>query len=68
MRPVGIDAGFARAPITYGFEQYGTLRVTGYLPALDGKGILRKQSFYHGVPIKMYICPQGWAVICAIAK
>ena len=59
VRAVGLDAGYASAPIARGLEQREILGVTGYLRPSGRKGMLRKSAFDYDPALDTYRCPQG---------
>ncbi len=62
---VGLDAGYASAPIAKGLEDRGILGVTGYLRPSGPKGMLRKSAFDYDPALDAYRCPEGQIIPCA---
>lgn len=56
---VGLDAGYANAPIAKGLEDRGILGVTGYLRPSRPKGMLPKRAFEYDPALDAYRCPEG---------
>jgi len=56
---VGLDAGYASAPIAKGLEDRDVLGVTGYLRPSGPKGMLTKRAFAYDVETDAYRCPEG---------
>ena len=59
VRAVGLDAGYASAPIAKGLEDRDVLGVTGYLRPTGKKGMLRKRAFLYDAQTDAYRCPEG---------
>lgn len=59
VQAVGLDAGYASAPIAQGLEERGILGVTGYLRPSGPKGMLRKRAFAYDATLDAYRCPEG---------
>ncbi len=59
LQAVGLDAGYASAPIAKGLEDRTILGVTGYLRPSGPKGMLRKRAFQYDAESDAYRCPEG---------
>lgn len=59
VRAVGLDAGYASAPIAKGLEDRDILGVTGYLRPSKPKGMLPKRAFRYEAQLDVYRCPEG---------
>lgn len=59
IKAVGLDAGYANAPIAQGLEERDILGVTGYLRPSGRKGMLRKRQFEYDHDVDAYRCPEG---------
>ncbi len=59
VRAVGLDAGYASAPIARGLEERDILGVTGYLRPSRPKGMLPKRAFAYDAGVDAYRCPEG---------
>jgi transposase len=59
VKAVGLDAGYASAPIAKGLEDRGILGVTGYLRPSSPKGMLRKRAFAYDPDLDACRCPEG---------
>jgi len=59
VKAVGLDAGYASAPIAKGLEARDILGVTGYLRASGPKGMLPKRAFTYDAAVDGYRCPEG---------
>jgi len=62
VKAVGLDAGYANAPIAKGLEDRDILGVTGYLRPSGPKGMLRKRSFQYDAELDAYRCPEGQVI------
>lgn len=62
VQAVGLDAGYASAPIAKGLEERGILGVTGYLRPSGPKGMLRKRAFAYDADLDAYRCPEGQVI------
>lgn len=62
IKAVGLDAGYASAPIVQGLEERDVLGVTGYLRPSGRKGMLRKREFTYDPGANIYRCPEGQAL------
>lgn len=58
-KAVGLDAGYASAPIAQGLEERDVLGVTGYLRPSGRKGMIRKREFTFDPDANVYRCPEG---------
>ena len=57
---VGLDAGYASAPIAQGLEERQILGVTGYRnPTPPKPGMMRKSKFAYEAEADIYRCPEG---------
>ncbi|MCK0143943.1 IS1182 family transposase [Aliiroseovarius sp. F20344] len=59
VKAVGLDAGYANAPIAQGLEERGILGVTAYLRPAGPKNTLRKRQFEYDPKADVYRCPNG---------
>ncbi|WP_442970374.1 IS1182 family transposase [Roseovarius sp. E0-M6] len=59
VQAVGLDAGYASAPIAKGLEDRDILGVTGYLRPSNPKGRLAKRAFAFDASVDAYRCPEG---------
>lgn len=60
VKAVGLDAGYADAPIAKGLEDRDILGVTGYRrPAPPKPGMMAKKAFAYDVKVDGYRCPEG---------
>lgn len=59
VKAVGLDAGYASAPIARGLEDRGILGVTGYLRPSGPKGMMRKTQFEYDRTLDIHRCPNG---------
>lgn len=59
VKAVGLDAGYASAPIAHGLEQRDILGVTGYLRPSGRKGMMRKREYHYDAESNTYRCPEG---------
>tara|TARA_R110002094_G_C4904393_1_gene210505 strand:+ start:55 stop:1419 length:1365 start_codon:yes stop_codon:yes gene_type:complete len=59
VQAVGLDAGYASAPIAKGLEDRDILGVTGYLRPSGPKGMLSKRAFQYDAGADAYRCPEG---------
>lgn len=59
VRAVGLDTGYASAPIAKGLEERDVLGVTGYLRPSGPKGMLHKRAFQYDAEADVYRCPEG---------
>ena len=59
VKAVGLDAGYANAPIAKGLEDRDILGVTGYLRPSGRKGMLRKRQYEYDHGADTYLCPEG---------
>ncbi len=59
VKAVGLDAGYANAPIAKGLRDRDILGVTGYLRPSTPKGMLRKSAFDYDHAADVYRCPEG---------
>lgn len=57
VKAVGLDAGYAPAPIAKGLEERDVLGVTGYLRPSGRKGMMRKREFTYDPDMNVYHCP-----------
>lgn len=62
IKAVGLDAGYASAPIAQGLEERDVLGVTGYLRPSGRKGMMRKRAFTYDPDANVYRCPEGQAL------
>jgi len=62
VQAVGLDAGYASAPIAKGLEDRDILGVTGYLRPSGPKGMLRKRAFTYDANVDAYRCPEGQVI------
>lgn len=59
VKAVGLDAGYASAPIARGLEDRDILGVTGYLRPSGRNGMLPKRAFAFDPDTDAYRCPEG---------
>lgn len=59
VKAVGLDAGYASAPIARGLEDRDILGVTGYLRPSGPKEMLPKRAFAFDPGTDAYRCPEG---------
>jgi len=59
VQAVGLDAGYASAPIAQGLEERDILGVTGYLRPSQPRGMLPKRAFQYDAGADAYRCPEG---------
>lgn len=60
VKAVGLDAGYADAPIAKGLEDRDILGVTGYRkPTPPKPGMMRKSRFTYDAAVDGYRCPEG---------
>jgi len=59
VKAVGLDAGYASAPIAHRLEQRDILGVTGYLRPSGRKGMMHKRQYIYDTEANTYTCPQG---------
>lgn len=60
VKAVGLDAGYADAPIAKGLEDRDILGVTGYRkPTPPRPGMMRKSTFIYDRSVDAYRCPEG---------
>lgn len=62
VQAVGLDAGYASAPIAKGLEERDILGVTGYLRPSGPKGMLPKRAFQYDARLDVYRCPEGQVI------
>lgn len=62
VQAVGLDAGYASAPIAKGLEDRDILGVTGYLRPTGKTGMLRKRAFEYDALLDAYRCPEGQVI------
>lgn len=63
VKAVGLDAGYADAPIAKGLEDRTILGVTGYRkPTPPKPGMMRKSSFAYDAARDAYRCPEGQVI------
>ena len=62
VRAVGLDAGYASAPIAKGLEDRNILGVTGYLRPSRPKGMLPKRAYAYDADADAYRCPEGQSI------
>lgn len=59
VKAVGLDAGYASAPIAKGLEDRDILGVTGYRRPNHRKGYLYKRQYEYDAERDVYRCPEG---------
>lgn len=59
VKAVGLDAGYASAPIAKGLEDRNILGVTGYRRPNHRKGYLYKRQYEYDAERDVYRCPEG---------
>jgi len=62
VKAVGLDAGYASAPIAQGLENRDILGVTGYLRLTGRKGMMRNRAFTYDPDENVYRCSERQAL------
>jgi len=65
VKAVGLDAGYASAPIAKGLEDRDILGVTGYRRPSHRKGFLYKRQYQYDAGRDVYRCPEGQELLYA---